>query len=100
MEDEMKKLRLPLDGLEVESFDTGDAPGERGTVHAHYPLSNQHCNSEWSCRDTCYFYSCYDTDCGCNPTYDVACDMSYYEVCNTAGTCLGMETCMGGDQLC
>lgn len=30
----MEKLKLPVDGLRVETFEAGDAPGGRGTVNA------------------------------------------------------------------
>ncbi len=33
----MKKLRIELDQLQVESFQTGGAGAERGTVHGHGP---------------------------------------------------------------
>lgn len=31
----MEKLKLPVDTLQVETFDTGDAEKDVGTVHAH-----------------------------------------------------------------
>jgi len=31
----MEKLKLPVESLKVDTFDTGDAPEEKGTVHAH-----------------------------------------------------------------
>ena len=32
----MKKIRLNLDGIEVESFPTAATPEETGTVEAHF----------------------------------------------------------------
>jgi hypothetical protein len=32
----MKKIRLNLDCIEVESFQTASIPGETGTVEAHF----------------------------------------------------------------
>jgi len=59
----MKKLRLDLDHLQVESFDTQTAPAERGTVDAA-----QAC--------TCPGYgTCANTECG------------------TCNTCQGQYTC-------
>jgi len=31
----MEKLRLPVDTLQVETFEAGDAEKREGTVHAH-----------------------------------------------------------------
>lgn len=38
------KIRLDLDTLAVQSFDTGRADAVRGTVRAHQDLSD-HCNT-------------------------------------------------------
>ncbi|HEX6909694.1 MAG TPA: hypothetical protein VF142_04855 [Longimicrobium sp.] len=50
----MKKLRLDLDELKVESFDTDGARGPRGTVHAHAPYTymcdSTPCVTDWSCE--------------------------------------------------
>lgn len=54
----MKKLRINLEQLQVESFATGDTLSERGTVHARVP----------------------DTDPGwCPPSQDAYC--SYGHLC-------------------
>ena len=50
----MKKLKLELDELTVESFQTGDADAAAGTVHA---------------RQDCVTYSCAGT-CGAPPPTD------------------------------
>ena len=50
----MKKLKLELDELAVETFETGDAEALPGTVHA---------------RQDCVTYSCAGT-CGASPPTD------------------------------
>jgi hypothetical protein len=40
----MKKLRLDLDKIQVDRFDTGSAEAESGTVHGAFP---------WSVNGTC-----------------------------------------------
>ena len=77
----MKKLRLDLEMLAVESFDTA-AAGGAGTVHAAavaaatYPNCSEidACPSAWNCtlNGTCYDPSCgqYDT---CQATCKTAC---------------------------
>jgi hypothetical protein len=73
----MKKIKLELDRLTVESFETSEHDGEKGTVHGH-GISNARCNSDISClADTCYFLSCFDTQCYCNVE-------TYAETCGTA----------------
>lgn len=64
----MKKLRLELDALRVESFGTGTASG-RGTVNAHGGIAPEtgpvvivtDPDLDTSRRDSCYFNTCYDT---------------------------------------
>ena len=58
----MKKLKLELDALRVESFDAGRARAPRGTVRGH--------SGEFSCRacETIILVSCGGT-----------CDSSAYE---------------------
>ncbi|HVH13931.1 MAG TPA: hypothetical protein VM759_12805 [Longimicrobium sp.] len=51
----MKKLRLDIEALTVETFDTDDSPGGRGTVLAHAPYtymceSAPECVTDWSCE--------------------------------------------------
>jgi hypothetical protein len=68
----MKKLKLDLDTVRVDSFDTGDANGRGGTVRANSGASSdcslhppQTClgNTCWdSCGGSC------DSLCGYNPT--------------------------------
>lgn len=60
----MKKLRLEVDALRVQSFGTG-AASEGGTVNAHFdriataPVVTEPVDR--SRVDSCYFNTCYDT---------------------------------------
>ena len=64
----MKKLRLEVDALRVESFGTG-AASEGGTVNAHLdriapgtgPVIITDPDTDTSRVDSCYFNTCYDT---------------------------------------
>lgn len=63
----MGKLRLELDDLTVESFDTGDEQRRRGTVQGHDTVETEWCTGYPDClskrcqtpNDTCY------GTCGC-----------------------------------
>jgi hypothetical protein len=78
----MRKLTLELESLEVESFETADAAGGRGTVAGHQ-LTTRTCftwcpdftcpecaypdTDQWTCAGTCN-NTCPDTcweTCGC-----------------------------------
>lgn len=58
----MKKLRLEVDALRVESFGTG-TESRGGTVNAHFapiaPVTDP--DLDTSRIDSCYFNTCYDT---------------------------------------
>ncbi len=73
----MKKLRVDIEQLQVESFETAGAPQKRGTVQAHGP----------------------DTDTGtCPPTGDAYC--SYGHACTYPQyTCGGWE-CQTWGEFC
>lgn len=45
----MKKLRLQMDDLAVESFTTSNAGGGRGTVEGHNTLGGDSCGAENTC---------------------------------------------------
>lgn len=56
----MKKLKLQLDALAVESFPMGDEAKELGTVEGHFAVTCAH--------DSCTPYpSLHNTRCGCTP---------------------------------
>jgi hypothetical protein len=75
MEGSMRKLKLELEELSVESFDTAQETEERGTVHGNYVT--QFCSGAngftcfescgGSCADTCGA-SCDTCDSGCYMT--------------------------------
>ena len=71
----MNKLKLQLDDLTVESFDTTAARDEKGTVFG------EQCTCDTAC--TCP---------GC-PTCDITCPNTCYETCDDA-SCYG-ATCEG-----
>jgi hypothetical protein len=98
----MKKIRLDLDMLSVESFrTTDDGADARGTVQAHIPpftegrecesidvCTNYNCQTQYDCPCTCV------TDCGtcgatqCGTCYDPSCGYTYCGTCETqCGTC-------------
>jgi hypothetical protein len=92
----MKKIRLDLDMLSVESFrTTGDAADARGTVNAHIPPFTE--GRECESIDICTRYRCEpetaQTDCGtcatgCGTCYDPTCGATYCGTCQThCGTC-------------
>lgn len=75
----MKKLRLELDEIEVETFEVAEARKERGTVHGHHPTAWETCTCECSADTACdsnaapcsgHPLSCGPTDCN-----DTGCDM-------------------------
>jgi hypothetical protein len=60
----MKKLALKLEDLRVESFDTDDAEGLRGTVRAMSDTNHvQVCNPTETGECTNCFASCYQDSC-------------------------------------
>jgi hypothetical protein len=72
----MNKLKLDLDELKVESFDTDGSPGSKGTVYAHAPYtymceSVPECQTDWSCEGR---VSMCDWNCSTPPpTNDISC---------------------------
>ena len=73
----MRKLKLELDNLEVESFETGDEARRSGTVRGHDDdddVETEWCTGYPDCgvsRRGCQspHYSCYPS-CGCTQTCD------------------------------
>ena len=59
----MKKVKLSLDGLRVESFPTAEIGQETGTVHARQQLTPGWLSCGDSCRFSCDF-SCNES-CTC-----------------------------------
>jgi len=82
----MRKLKLELEALEVDSFDTsgGDGAG-KGTVQA---LQDAADNCTWynTCLCKTAYYHCGTgphTIHSCNYTFDARCAYTCYEVCGT-----------------
>ena len=54
----LKKLRLDVDALQVDSFDSAEQPRGGGTVNAHISLPcSGSCTAAGSCFDGCYTHS-------------------------------------------
>jgi hypothetical protein len=102
----MKKIRLDLDTLSIESFDTMVTPEERGTVQGHIPPDTyaRYCSDGTTCYDSCDYCSgyvscnasecgtcatncgtCYATDCG--TCYDATCGQTYCGTCDPYCCC-------------
>lgn len=94
----MKKIKLDLDALSVDSFATSTETEGRGTVQAHRPPWTEgiECESiEWCEPGTGYS----DCDCGTNPTncgtcatncgtcYDATCGNTYCGTCDPYCCC-------------
>lgn len=65
------KIKLTLESLQVQSFQTGEGPRQRGTVHAHHPSGRDpQCYSHATCmvpcedtdHNTCWAGTCAPTD--------------------------------------
>ncbi|HEX2203286.1 MAG TPA: hypothetical protein VHG91_08310 [Longimicrobium sp.] len=54
----MRKVRLAIDELAVESFDAGDGAGKGGTVRGHDASLYLPCNSDGSQCATCQAGGC------------------------------------------
>lgn len=64
----MRKLELKLEELAVESFDTGDVEGAKGTVEAFASSPLNCCTRLDSQCETCADHGCYYTQgCTSNP---------------------------------
>jgi hypothetical protein len=95
----MGKLRLDLDQLTVDSFDTSETAAEKGTVFG------EQCTCYTNC--TCPGCPTCDNTCGdsCNGTcVDNTCEFSCYGTCHEYScwdTCAGQYTCdtATGDQI-
>ncbi|HET7234479.1 MAG TPA: hypothetical protein VFJ16_30985 [Longimicrobium sp.] len=80
----MRKLKLALETLRVESFDTAERPEARGTVQGAEDTFNADCdtNNAWctyqtnevSCGGTC--------DCGTGGTRITECATCFYASCD------------------
>jgi hypothetical protein len=69
----MKKTRLDIRNLEVDSFDTLSIPTERGTVQAHYGTKPGYSVHQHSCVMTGEYCHCNYTDGACTWGADETC---------------------------
>lgn len=71
----MRKLKLEIDSLQVESFEAHAAKGQRGTVRglltAYYELCNV--DDTWqvscTCEPTCNAQTCYNCSAACGSAH-------------------------------
>jgi len=85
----MSKLKLTVESLRVETFETSDEAGTRGTVLANDSLSNDTWCGEWGCDSTQLQLICTCTVQPAN-TCDYTCQGTcngYDDTCNS--TCQG-----------
>lgn len=104
----MRKLKLSLDKLQVDSFHATNPEGLRGTVPAHgwteyadescFGTCESNCTRDGSCAGSCGA-SCYGTcyascggtcwnSCNCPPNTDyTACGCETWETCPNATVC-------------
>jgi hypothetical protein len=105
----MHKLKLHLDDLRVESFDTTTVRKEKGTVFGEQCTCPSACtcpgcpSCDATCPATCP-YTCDDASCGasCGGTCDGSCDGGYTCAGCTwepVATCFNYGTCDPG-QIC
>lgn len=99
----MRKLKLSLDALQVESFTPSADEAARGTVPAHafteYADESCFASCNGGCSNSCgggcgtntAWQSCYGScqnTCGCPPNTDyTACDCQTWETCPGASIC-------------
>ncbi|HEU0053619.1 MAG TPA: hypothetical protein VFQ39_10595 [Longimicrobium sp.] len=90
----MKKIRLDLDALDVDSFDTSSPRRARGTMVGHEFSAQTDCQQQ-TCANTCHVTWCQNTCAGtCDPT-------QWGEGCGggqTANCPLHTETCTQGER--
>jgi hypothetical protein len=79
----MKKLKLVLEKLRVETFEVGTSPAPRGTVHGRAS------SAYIACQFECFSKTC-ETQINC-PSHDALCSYADTCTCYTAWTC--EDTC-------
>jgi len=76
----MRKLKLDVETLAVQSFHTGGAPGAAGTVKAHGDPTQIFCTQQFSCATYCGATGCpvQSIDYGCisDPTRCGGCQLT------------------------
>ena len=86
----MKKLRLEIEQLAVESFATAAATAPRGTVQAHGTQFDNTCGPE----NTCGPQTCLDAYCVRTETFD-PCLSAGCPPCSGGGGPTGQLSCVG-----
>lgn len=83
----MKKLKLELESLEVESFSASRKEEARGTVAGH----GQSSDGPWGCLNQCHGNN---TDLLCNTDFMCASEVCSGRMCNSLSGCVSYEnTC-------
>jgi hypothetical protein len=83
----VKKLKLQLNDLRIETFDTTSATGQKGTVLGEQCTCQTQCSCpgatcDWSCENSCPDASCFES---CAWTCGAACGSRHtcdYFTCN------------------
>ena len=91
----MRKLRLTLEELSVESFSTAVRPGRQGTVGGH-DLSDTTCQQKFCTCDTVQGPTCEGT---CHASCGGSCDGSCNGCVSYGGTC-NDYTCVSCEGTC
>jgi hypothetical protein len=79
----MKKLKLDLDALEVETFEAERAPAVRGTVQANFT------SGPFACQDQCYSADC--SNFGCASDFGCASEHCSGWECGSLSGCVSYE---------
>jgi hypothetical protein len=80
----MKKIRLDLDALSVESFDTTKSEEEtRGTVEGNAESFQAYCTD----GNTCYESVCGTCNTQCGSCHDATCGDTYCGSCDVCTCC-------------
>ena len=81
----MRKLKLELDTLTVQSFHTGTVAAPVGTVKAHAPPTQIFCTQQFSCATYCGATGCpvesIDIGCISDPTRCGGCQDTEDDLC-------------------
>jgi hypothetical protein len=99
-EDRMRKLKLDLEQLQVESFTTHERAAEGGTVRGNAELGNlagDVAMPAGTLQQTCMIDFCKDSWMSGCFTCAGTCANTCPNTCQTCNTCFGGETCYGGD---
>jgi hypothetical protein len=81
--DDMNKLKLQLDDLRVDSFDTTAGRREKGTIFGE----------QCTCYTNCTCPGCPTCDASCNGTCDASCNGTCDASCGGGATCGDRHTC-------